>query len=211
MSVYKLSNAGGLTTKPRYTSFLAGNAATVIQSSMFTLGVVTLTSTQTSIVFNNIPQSYVNLEIRGIARTTQAAAGGSPITMNFNNDSGANYSIHQLYGSGSGVGDSIGNANQTRALWAASGGWQSLGSGDPANFFSTHIISINNYSSGSTYKTVRARHGRDTNQTTGATGRIMYESSNWRSFSPITSITIACDTQFVAGTSFSLYGIKDSI
>lgn len=173
------------------------------------IATVTLSSAASSISFTSIPATYKHLQIRGIMQTS-GTAGGASLKTNFNSDTAANYSVHQMYGNRGASQTAIGDANTTRATYAPSGGFQSFTAADGANMFTTHIIDILNYSNTSIYKTLRAVHAREAN----TAGRIMFESGNWRSTSAINSITFTASdgttgaVNFNQYSSFALYGIK---
>ena len=52
-----------------------------------------------SIVFNDIPQGYKHLQIRAFGRTNRTGGNDGP-ALRFNSDFSANYSDHELKGSG---------------------------------------------------------------------------------------------------------------
>jgi hypothetical protein len=75
-----------------------------------------------------------------------------------------------------------------------------------ANIFGVSIIDIFDYANTNKYKTVRTLTGADRN---GA-GLLRMWSSNWRSLSAVTSITLYAQTtpNISQYSSFALYGIK---
>ena len=95
-------------------SALAGNAPVLYDFT--SLQTVTVGSGgQTTITFSSIPPTYTHLQIRWLAReNTGAQADPSQnIRIRFNSDTGSNYSIHRLYGLGSGSGVADGYASQS--------------------------------------------------------------------------------------------------
>jgi hypothetical protein len=153
-----------------------------------------------SISFSSIPSTYQHLQIRAIARDTEASSGFNNGSMTFNSDTAANYSAHQLIGNGSTVA-SNGYASQTSinvALYVASTGLTS-------GIFSGSVIDILDYANINKNKTTRTLSGGDAN----GSGVMLLTSGNWRSTSAITSITLNPSTgNFVQYSSFALYGIK---
>lgn len=169
------------------------------------LATVTLTASASSIMFSGIPQGYKDIQICGIARTDMNSGGAwSPISLRFNSDSGANYSIHTLGGVGSGSGFAEGYASQTSTT---------AGFGAPAtnvaNSFGASIIDILDYQNINKSKTVKVLNGVDNN----GSGLVVLQSGGWYSYSAITSITLGLyggnnGSNFLANTEFTLYGIR---
>ena len=141
--------------------------------------------------FISIPSDYTHLQIRGIGLQT-AAAG---FTIQFNTDTGSNYSWHQLYGEGS-IAQSNAGASQT-FMYMAYG----AGSATAPNAFVTDIL---DYKDTNKYKTLRSLSGNDLN----GSGYIQLWSGNWRSTSAITSIKVTAS--FNQYSQLALYGIKGS-
>lgn len=164
-----------------------------------------------SVTFSSIVGTYKHLQVRAIAKAVSASAGGAALFMRMNSDSGNNYSIHQLTGSGSGSGSAFGEASVPYALVGNNGSFQSFTVGDGASMYSAHIIDLLDYSSTSKNKTVRALHGRDNNSTSG---RVMLESGLWQNSSTaINTLTFTMRdgsgaSNIAQYSSFALYGIK---
>jgi hypothetical protein len=158
--------------------------------AMFPISTVTVGSAgAASITFSSIPSTYTHLQIRGIGLIT--SAGG--FTIQFNSDTGSNYSWHQLYGEGS-IAQSNSGATQT-FMYMAYGG----GSTTAPNALVTDVL---DYANTNKYKTIRSLSGNDLN----GSGGIQFWSGNWRSTSAITSITITAS--FNQYSQLALYGIK---
>jgi len=153
---------------------------------------------QSSITFSSIPSTYKHLQIRGIGRATSGSQLAGFVT--FNGDSGANYSFHQLYGSGVAVGNNGGTS--TNGIY-----YQKIsGSTDLANAFGAVVIDILDYSNTSKNKTLRYLGGSDIN---GGSGWIFFGSGAWYNTAAISSITIVVDTSnFAQYSQLALYGIK---
>lgn len=152
-----------------------------------------------SVTFSSIPATYTHLQIRIILRSTSSGSGSEGGYLNFNSDTGSNYTYHRVYGDGASA-SSGGAASQTNAFvfdYARSG---ADGSG-----FMVAVIDILDYDDGNKYKTVRSLTGRDAN----GSGRVGLYSSVWRSASAITSITLAPEANnFAQYSSFALYGVN---
>jgi hypothetical protein len=155
-----------------------------------------------SITFAAIPNTYKHLQIRYMARQNVTGADRGAMEMQFNSDTGSNYSYHLLFGDGSSASalaytstDSIytGLSDITTASTAA-------------NIFGVGVIDILDYQNTNKYKTTRSLSGQDQNSTSG---RIFFTSGNWRSTSAISSITLYPEAgSFVQYSHLALYGIK---
>ena len=173
------------------------------------LATVTLSATTASVTFAGIPSGYKHLQIRCLTRGA-SGSGGTPVYLTVNGDTAANYSTHQLFGSGA-TANAGGHASASYILdgWA---GFQSFAGGDTANCFGVGIIDILDYADTSKNKTARALWGRDNNATSGTTGRVMLESGSWRNTAAITSLTFTTDAGYgvnwAANSTFALYGVK---
>ena len=147
-----------------------------------------------NVEFTSIPATYTHLQIRGIYRNNNSA--DDSVGLQFNSDTGSNYSQHGLYGNGSSAG-SYGSANTTDiTIWPLSA---------VANTFGTAIIDILDYKDTNKYKTVRSLTGYDNN----GSGFVLLQSGSWRSTSAISSIQITTRVgTFQQYTNVALYGIK---
>ena len=147
----------------------------------------TLGSSAASVTFSSIPQTYTNLVL--IISGTNSA-GGENLLMQFNGDTGSNYSRTQLAGNGtSAVSFRASNVTEARV-------------GQVQTTPSTCINNIINYSNTTTFKSLISRdNGSALTQVTV---------NLWRSTSAINSILIyqSSSANFLAGSTFSLYGIK---
>ena len=206
--IYKMSNAGGMSTIQRYTDMLAGNTVWnpwEPQGAYDSLATVIVPAGgAASITFAGIPAGYKHLQIRGIARDSRATYVNSNLLIRLNGDTAANYSWHNLQGNG-GSAVSRGAANDTairsNVLAAA---------GAPTGAFSGYVTDLLDYADTNKFKTLRSLGGVDSNGAVmGEGGFIELLSGNWRSTSAITSITLAADTpNLLQNSSFALYGVK---
>jgi hypothetical protein len=149
----------------------------------------TLISTATSVTFSSIPQTYTDLFLVTQMRLT---TGPNLIFLRFNGDTGNNYSVTRIYGTGSSaLSDRYANQSGIDCAYVRNSDWN----------IANH--SIQNYSNTTTTnKTTVGRWG-DSAYTFAMIGL-------WRNTSAITSISLtpnASDT-FVSGSIFTLYGIK---
>ena len=146
-----------------------------------------------SITFSSIPSTYQHLQMRGIFRPTTA----SWVIANFNGDTSANYSMHDLRGDSSSA--SAGSAIEPYVYFI-------LGATTASNTFAAGVIDILDYANTNKFKTLRSLSGIDTN----GGGNIDLTSGNWRSTNAITSITLSLNAggSIPQYSSFALYGIK---
>jgi len=174
------------------------------QSGMFALATVSLTSAASSVEFSSIPQNYTHLQIRGIMKdVTTGAADYDAMRIQYNGDTGTNYSWHYLKGEGSGSGGA-GYASSSSYLWSST--VMRSGTGQ-TSAYSTSIIDILDYANTSKYKAQRWLNGTEFNANYPWLG---LGSGLWQSNSAITSIKMYMDTgvNFAAYSHFALYGIK---
>lgn len=155
----------------------------------------TLASTSTTTVsFTSIPSTYTDLVIVIIG----ANQNGSRIRYRFNNDSGSNYSRTSLTGNGSSAASYQGS-NNTEADLNVIGGSTTISS--PM----TIISNIQNYSNTTTNKTLITRFGSNDSAAAATEATV----NLWRSTAAINRVdAIAQGGNWIAGTTFSLYGIK---
>lgn len=196
MSIFRFSNAGGFGTYQRYNDFLAGNPAVNLdKGSMYPLGVFTLASSQATVEFTNIPQTYTHLQLRtnflcSATNNPHIRVGGSSI------DTGSNYSWHHLYGDGS------------SALNNGSGGQSFVYCGYSQNSSNPNVsvIDILDYRNVNKNKTMRILAGQDNN----GGGEVALWSGSWyNSSTAIQSIRFSAPSgNFNANSSFALYGVQ---
>jgi hypothetical protein len=148
----------------------------------------TLGSSAATVTFSSISGSYTDL-ILIISGTN--TAGGENLLMQFNGDTGSNYSRTILLGNGS-TATSVRASSVTEARI-----------GQVQTTPSTTIANVMNYSNTTTNKTVLSRDGN-------AGANTQANVNLWRSTSAITSILIyqSSSANFLTGSTFTLYGIK---
>jgi hypothetical protein len=155
----------------------------------------TLASAAASIEFTSIPQTFTDLVVLVSGRTTRTDDFLDALIFRFNGDTNAaNYSSRRLLGDGSGVGSDT--AFSQLALTSATA---------TADTFGNQALYIANYT-GATNKSVSS-DGVSENNAVGA-GQSL-NASLWSNTSAITQITFTSGTSsnFVAGSTISLYGI----
>ena len=151
---------------------------------------------QATISFTSIPSTFKHLQVRGISRAT---SGNQYLKVQLNNDTAANYTYHEIFGTGASVGADKATA-QTGAL-AMSSVAGSVGSG----FFAAIIIDLLDYTNTNKYKTLRDLDGFDYN----STGQIVFNSGLWLSTAVVNRLDLIPNAStFAQYSSFALYGIK---
>lgn len=154
------------------------------------IATTTLGSATATVTFSSISGSFTDLIL--ITATNSSFGGSEQINCRLNSDTGSNYSYTALYGTGS-ASASFRATNATSMAIAR----HSNGQYDPG------ITHFQNYTNTNTFKSVISR-GNSTSELT-----IAYVGL-WRSTSAITTITLTPNgtTNFNAGSTFTLYGIK---
>jgi hypothetical protein len=157
-----------------------------------------LNASVSSVTFSNIPQTgYTDLKLVASTRVNGGANAWSDHTYSFNGTStSTNVSSRVLYGTGS-------SALSTTFTTA----YFSIGEGNAgtANTFGNSELYIPNYTS-SNFKSMSSDGVSENNATSSLT---QMQAALWSNTAPITSITITdiSSNSFVAGSTFSLYGI----
>lgn len=150
----------------------------------------TLGTNSPSVTLSNLPTSYTDLVIICNLRAT----GTSSVSYRLNADSGSNYSDVILYGSAS---PTVGSTKHSAASLAL----VTYGTiTSTANEFSLVKFDLMN-SASSTRKTILATVANSGVEVDRAV-------SLWRSTNQITSMTLYASNNFVAGSTFAVYGIK---
>ena len=156
----------------------------------------TLSSSASSVTFNSIPQTYTDL----VCVTQNTSLTNNPsyvyIYVQFNGDTGNNYSTTSLSGDGS---------SATSHRFTSRGDINLAYTASPNSTApDTNILQIMNYSNTTTYKTALSRAGR-ANAGTDATVGL------WRNTAAITSLVIGIGSDsFATGSTFTLYGISSA-
>jgi hypothetical protein len=178
-------------------SAITGNLVTTSYESIATVTVGSGGSA--SITFSSIPATYTHLQVRSIARSTQAVADFA-VLMYFNavSTQPSNYSGHGLRGNGS----------STSAFGGTTEWIQSIGSAANATsgVFGVQIWDILDYTNTNKNKVVRTLGGFDNN----GNGIVQLSSGMLHSSQPvISSITFfTSGGDFTEYSQFALYGIK---
>ena len=156
------------------------------------IATTTLGSNTGTVTFNSISGSYTDLVLVANAGATLAV----DTILRFNNDSTALYSYTTLTGDGTSA------ASARRS--AKTEIYQNWGSSLPTSINANYIIQVNNYSNSTTYKTSLTRFNNAAGSTDAIVG--LYRSTN--AITRIDLINAGSAGVFLAGSTFTLYGVK---
>lgn len=183
---------------------LAGNPVFVeILGSYESIATVTVGAGGSSgITFSSIPQTYRHLQLRGLDQQYYGVNDRGYTAVRLNGDSGANYSRHQLWTTGSSAAAYASTAN----YYGYAGFSALIGPTAPRTLhFAANIIDILDYRDTTKYKTIRGFGGQDFN----GSGDVGIISSLWPNTAAVTSITIPnINGNFQQGSTYALYGIR---
>ena len=157
------------------------------------IATTTLGSAASEINFNTISSSFTDLRLSLtlVANVTQY------LQFQYNGDTGSNYSVTWIDGSGSAVASGR-NTNASYIDFA-----QRTAANGSVTFYTFDIFSY----AGSTFKTCLVTSSQDNN----GSGYVGNEVGLWRSTSAITSIKLfSGGSIFGVGTTATLYGIKEA-
>jgi hypothetical protein len=165
----------------------------------FQIATTTLGSSQSTVTFSSIPQTYTHLQIRFISQNDRADVNNG-ILLQFNSDSGTNYSWHRLWGDGANA-FSGASTSTTGIRIERQSAYSSANS-----IFGAGVCDILDYTNTNKFKTIRNIGGVDAN----GSGYVALNSGNWRSTSAVTNITLSGidGGNFKQYSSFQLYGVK---
>jgi hypothetical protein len=156
------------------------------------IATITLTSSDSEIVFSSIPATYRDLIV---VCNFQNSGLASASRLRLNGDTGSNYSSVWMVGNGSVTGSSSESAQTSARLFGASAG--------PSNTFSNvGIVQIMDYSATDKHKTVLDRFN-------SANTDVQASAIRWANNTAVTSVTIfdVLGQTYSAGSTFSLYGV----
>ena len=165
-----------------------------LPSTLTPIATYTASGSVGTFTFSSIPQTYTDLVlIMNFANSTAAA----DTRVQFNGDTGTNYSYSYLAGSGTSA--SSGRGTNGTSIQFSNGPIGSTTTNETA------IMQIMNYSNTATYKSTLTR----VNVADGAYAGVGANVGLWRSTSAITSLTFAMSTgNLTSSSTFTLYGVK---
>jgi hypothetical protein len=160
-----------------------------------------LSSSAASVTFSAIPSTYTDLVVRLSVRGDQSSAI-SDFTLRFNSDSGSNYSETRLLGfNGTNVlSDRLSSQTNIQNITVN-------GSTSTASTFSNGEIYLPNYTS-TTSKPISVFDVVENNSATS--NQVLADAALYRNSTAISSMTFTANGNFVSGSSFYLYGIKNT-
>ena len=162
----------------------------------------TLGSAASSVTFSSIPAIYTDLIL--VTQYMSSANGG--LFLQYNGDSGNNYSIVNLISSANTNPSTYTTADQPY-VWADT---YLQGTGTVTTDRPMTISHIMNYANTTTFKTTLLRSG-DVRTTSSTDGTSYMGAALWRNTSAINSITVLCGGgNFIVTSTFSLYGIASA-
>ena len=162
-----------------------------------------LSSSAASVTFSAIPSTYTDLVVRISARSTRVANSNN-LDLRINADSSALYSYTYLYGSGSSAASSRSSADTSLFISTMNA------ANSTANTFTSAEIYIPSYTA-SQNKAIGSFGAFENNSAT--VNEIDANAHLYRSTTAITSLTLYSGLgsfNFESGSSFYLYGIKNS-
>lgn len=171
------------------------NTYTLIASS-------TVSSPTYSVTLSSIPQTYTDLKIVYSLRSDYGTAHEGQIRLN---SISTGYSQKLLYGTGSGTG-SAQPGGTDYATWSLT----ITGGGATANTFSNGEIYLPNYSSTSIAKSWSADGVTENNATSVVDYLVAGNNTSTAAITSITFYAWQSFINFVSGSTFYLYGIKNS-
>ncbi len=160
-------------------------------STYSTIATTTTGGSTSSVTFSSLG-SYTDLRLVIDA----IGVGTGYVSVQFNSDTGTNYSLTRLGGNGS-TASSNRASSQTSIDLSWSAAYTSSGR-------LLETVDFMNYGNSTTYKTLLSRAGKADNAVDAIVGL-------WRSTSAITSINLmAMSANYAAGSTFTLYGIASA-
>jgi len=158
----------------------------------------TLSSSATSVTFSAIPNTYTDLVLKVSARTANTVPSRTT-RLRLNGLSTTIYSYTIIDGDGS-------TATSTRASSTTESPVVVNGNSSTSSTFSNTEIYIPNYA-GTTQKPISTAYAAENNATAAALGAV---ASLVNLTSAVISLEISNSSNFLTGSSFFLYGIKNS-
>lgn len=163
----------------------------------------TLSSSAASVTFSSIPNTYTDLVLRISARNDDTGVTET-LRMQVNNNTGTVYSVTYMYGEGTNV-----VSGRDTSVDDINDGFRQNGGGATSNTFSNIEIYIPSYTASQN----KPLSGFSAAETNAASNNFVMASANLvRDTNAISSIKLFNSTTkvFVSGSSFFLYGIKNS-
>lgn len=165
---------------------------------------VTVSSPTYTVTFSNIPQTYTDLKLVFSARSDNGSAGGQEVSVQLNSIT-SGYTSNMFYTNN---GTSLLVANATANPFYTWGGGM-VTTGSTANIFSNSELYILDYT-GSTAKVASGESVTENNGSPVFLSVVSHLSTNTAAVTSITLYAWQSFINFVANSTFYLYGIKNS-
>jgi hypothetical protein len=160
------------------------------------LATITLTSTDSEVVFSNIPNTYRDLILVSTTRNSSQSAPFNQYRIRVNSDGGANYSVVRMLGDSNGPGSASESGSTEYTIY--------FSEPSSASSFAVTISQFIDYAQTNKNKVILTRNDAPSQGITGA------YVARWGSNTAINSISIFPPPGFGAwaiGSTFSLYGV----
>jgi len=160
-----------------------------------------LSSTTASVTFSSIPATYTDLMLKVSGRSVGNGEWFGSLRLRFNSDTATNYSVRSMTAT-----PSVGYGEETSISFFY-GAYAINGENGTANTFSNAEIYIPSYTANQ--EKPFSMSAAVENSATSQPFRTE-SASLWRNTAAISTILVYSDANFVSGSSFYLYGIKNS-
>lgn len=160
------------------------------------LATLTLTGTDTEVVFSSIPATYRDLILVSSTRNSAYNAPYNQYRIRVNSDGGANYNVVRMLGDVNGAGSASESGSVEFTVY--------FSEPSSASSYAVTISQFMDYAQTDKHKTILTRNDAPSQGITGA------YAARWASTAAITSISIFPPPGFGAwaiGSTFSLYGV----
>lgn len=194
----------GIKNYARYLNVLAGSEQFSVSGTYELLQTTVLSTNEPSVTFSSLNSTYgstyKHLQLRMVTRNN-ANDTALWIGVQFNGDSGSNYGRHYLVGTGS----AVQAATSTSQTYIIAG--ESVSAQITSGSFASTVFDIYDPFNTSKNTMTRSYSGQ-----TGSRNRIWLHTGVWLNTAALTSIAISIPQggSYIAGSRFSLYGIKAS-
>lgn len=161
-------------------------------STLTPIATQTLSSAAASVTFSGIPQTYTDLIL--VISAIQSTGADQQCRIQFNGDTGSNYSLTFLDGNGTSAVSGRNTSQTNMSVYYVA----SPGTASPI----TSIVQLQNYSNTTTNKTMLVRAGSTASVVSAYVGL-------WRNTAAITSLVVTPTSggNLQSGSTFTLYGI----
>lgn len=177
----------------------SGNGGSTASFELISTTVLAATTSSVTFSLTAAQQAaYKHLQLRSTTRTDRAGQTSDRVYVQFNSDTGSNYYAHNLWGDGTSALSGNGWGGLGTSIIVEGG---SFGAAASANLFVPNVMDILDGFSTSKNKVIRGLGG-------APSSRVQLVSGSWNSTSAVSSITLTAIGSFVAGSRFSLYGVR---